>query len=376
VSGAAGALERLPIGAAVVTDEQLVAANDAFARVLRTTPDRLAGTRLGDLLAPEDAELLVRRLTADPDVAHLADPDPGDGDGDPPPAAEPAWLPVAGVAPDTAPWTGQLTVGDGVGSEAGAGCIALLVPGSPTLSISTTGQEPPLAGPDGPWDRIELDRVLSHDARGGLRGVKSFLTLLERELGDALAGQSAEFYATAASAATRTDLMLERLVALLRLSIRPLTLTPVAVEDVLLDVVTRSTDAFPGEAPALVAGSLPRVWANRTLLVEALAELVTNARKFADGPVELRLTAEQVGRWAYLCLHDDGPGVEPSLAEDAFTPFRLLQPKGRYPGVGMGLPTVRESLRAQGGHCWIDASDGPGTTVRCRLALATPDPSA
>jgi signal transduction histidine kinase len=207
--------------------------------------------------------------------------------------------------------------------------------------------------------------------------VKSFLTLLERDLGDALAGQAAEFYTTAASAATRTDLMLERLVALLRLSIRPISLAPLAVEDVLVDAVARSTEIFPGDPPGLVAGPLPMVWANRTLLVDALAELLTNARKFADGPVEVQLTADQQGRWVYLRLHDDGPGVDPDLAEDAFTPFRLLQPKGRYPGVGMGLPTVRESMRAQGGHCRIEAAPTPGpetsgTTVVIRLALATP----
>jgi hypothetical protein len=367
VSGPAGALERLPIGAAVVSSERLVAANDRFARILRTTPDRLAGMPLGDLLAPDDATELAGRITgAVREGSEVADAGPDDDE-----AAPATWMPVAGVAPDTAPWTGQLTVGEGVASEAGQGRIALLVPGHPPLEI-TPGQAPEnQPGPQGPWDRFELDRVLSHDARGGLRGVKSFLTLLERDLGDALAGQAAEFYGTAAAAAGRTDQMLERLVALLRLSIRPLTLAPVPVESVLTDAVSRSLDTFPGDEPGLVAGPLPTVWANRMLLVELLGELITNARKFADGPVDVRLTAEETGRWVELVLHDDGPGVDPDLVEDAFSPFRLLQPKGRYPGVGMGLPMVREGFRAQGGACRIESTAGPGTTVRARLALAS-----
>lgn len=360
MSGPAGALERLPVGAAVVSGDRLVAANDAFARIVRSTPDQLAGIPLPDLLAPDAADELIGRITSEGDPA---EPDADETD-------EPAWRDVAGIAPDTAPWTGQLTVGDGVASDTGPGRIALLVPGRPTLEIAPGGQPTATRGPRGSWDRFELDRVLSHDARGGLRGVKSFLTLLERDLGDNLTGQAAEFFGTAAAAATRTDQMLERLVALLRLSTRPLALAPVAIESVLVDAVGRSIETFPGEEPRLVAGSLPSVWANRTLLVEALGELLTNARKFADGPVEVHLTAELSGRWVEVLLRDDGPGVDPDLVEDAFSPFRLLQPKGRYPGVGMGLPVVRESFRAQGGACRIDPSGGPGTTVRARLALA------
>jgi signal transduction histidine kinase len=65
---------------------------------------------------------------------------------------------------------------------------------------------------------------------------------------------------------------------------------------------------------------------------------------------------------------DDGPGIEPRLAEDAFRLYRLLQPKGRYPGIGMGLPLARRRIEVQGGRLWIEAAEGRGTTVVLRLA--------
>jgi signal transduction histidine kinase len=104
--------------------------------------------------------------------------------------------------------------------------------------------------------------------------------------------------------------------------------------------------------------------------VEAVTELVTNARKFADGAVHIAIDATPIGGWTYVRLRDDGPGVEPQLAEDAFLPFRLLQPKGRFPGVGMGLPLCRQILRAHGGRCWIEALEPPGASLALRLATA------
>lgn len=339
-------VDAVPQALLVVDGTRVVAANPALGELVRRPPETLAGLDLADLLGPEDRDEVEALLGA-----------PGCPDGH--------WTPVAGRAGDGAPWIGAVRPGGPVEG----GRLLLVAPASPPIGISGEALDAIEYTRLSPWEELGLDRVISHDIRGGLRGVTSFLTLLERAAGEHLDGQAREFFDTANAAALRTDLMAERLVHLLRLTLRPVVLAPVVLGDLINDVVAASADAYAGPALSLEVGALPTVWGHPTLLVELLAELFTNARKF--GATSLVVRADDVtGGWVSLALTDDGPGVEPDLAEDAFNLFRLLQPKGRFPGVGMGLPISRVIARTHGGRCWIEPHEGPGTTVRVRLLLA------
>jgi nitrogen-specific signal transduction histidine kinase len=341
------AFDALPLGAAVLAAGRITQANPAFARVVRATPEEVAGWGLDVLLGPEEAAALI-----EPDETA-------------PPLDQ--WRPVAGIAPDGAPWIGELMLQtDGSATDG----LLVLAAAGPPLEIEG---RPPAASPvhDCPWQTFGIDRLLSHDVRGGLRGVTSFLTLLGREIGADLSGNALEYFETASAAATRTDVMTERLVALLRLSLRPAVLAPVQVRDIVDVAVARSAEAFEGPPAEVVVAELPAVWAAAGHLTDCLAELITNARKFAEAPVKVTVSLDhEVGPWVYLWVTDDGPGVDPEFAEDAFQPFRLLQPKGRFPGVGIGLTMCREIMRLQGGRCWIEPVVPPGTAVALRLARA------
>jgi hypothetical protein len=351
VSGPTGTdliFEQAPTGLALVSGGRVVAANPAFARVVRAAPAEITGWGLDVLLAPEE-------------TADLASPH------DLSPPAE-QWRPVAGIAPDGAPWIGELSLRP-QGDRPGDGVLSLAAVGPPLEIDGRADAAPPVH--DCPWRTFGIDRLLSHDVRGGLRGVTSFLTLLGREIGSGLTGHSLEYFDTASAAASRTDVMTERLVALLRLSLKPVELAPISIRTVVDDAIARSVDAFEGPAPEVEVDDIPDVWGNRALLGDCFAELITNARKFADGPVRITVALDRAaGPWVYLRLTDDGPGVDPEFAEDAFQPFRLLQPKGRYPGVGIGLTMCREIMRLHAGRCWIEPVVPPGAAVGLRLANA------
>ena len=191
-------------------------------------------------------------------------------------------LDACGQALDGAPWIGELKLG-----EAAAGttdCVGLLAAAGPPLVIEGHPAEGGERAHACPWEALELDRILSHDVLGRLRGVNSFLTLLGREVGAAPSEQASEFLETASAAGVRTDVMVERLVTLLRLT-RGRSPCATPLDDVVNRAVARSIDQFAGPTPALIVTSLPDVWASRDLLVECVTELVTNARKFAEDEV-------------------------------------------------------------------------------------------
>lgn len=336
-------LAALPFGAAHILDGVFTVVNERFAAVVAGGVAELVGACAADLLAPEALD----RAFAPPD---------SDG-------GARSWVPISGIGGDGAPWTAHA-----LWSPTGPGDDGVLLVEPAEAPVHVPGRPEPVAPVERHMAVPGLDGVLSHDVRGGLRGANSFLLLLERALGDGLADPAPEYLATARASASRTDLMVSRLVHLLRSAHRPVSLAPVGLDGVAEAARARSERARDLEVQ-LDPG--PLVWADPEALAEAVAEVLDNAATFAAGSGPVRMSwAPSVGPWSYLEVRDRGPGIAADLTEAAFRPFRLLQPKGRFPGVGMGLPICRALITAQGGACWFGTSDDPGTTMVIRLATA------
>jgi signal transduction histidine kinase len=342
-------LDALPLGAALVDGGRFVAVNARFAAVACTSADHLTDAPVSDLVAPQDATLLDPGVSID--QAERA----------------PGWHHIAGLGPDGAPWVGEVLVAAAV--EGGGPRLVLLEPSPFDLVVSGRPPPPPrFAGAN----RLELDRLLSHDVRGGLRGVNSFLTLLARELDLDGPSSAADYLATARGAAARTDTMVERLVTLLRARRGSYRLETVAVADLVAGAARQAAEQVGCAVPVQVDPVLTAVWCDPVAGQQVLAELLTNAAKFSGGDggaVTVELAGVR-GGWMDLWVRDQGPGVDPEFCEDAFAVFRLLQPKGRFPGVGAGLALCRALMAAQGGRCWIEPSRPPGTLVGLRFAAA------
>ncbi len=93
------------------------------------------------------------------------------------------------------------------------------------------------------------------------------------------------------------------------------------------------------------------------LLRRALRNLLENARRYADGPVDV--TVRRQGSRVEVRVCDRGPGVPASERERIFEPFyRLRGASERDGGVGLGLALVRSI--AQRHHGAIRCEDNPG----------------
>lgn len=97
---------------------------------------------------------------------------------------------------------------------------------------------------------------------------------------------------------------------------------------------------------------------------QALVNLVLNAIEAVSGSairqVTIRLAASEPS--ALVDVIDSGPGVSPAIREKLFEPFATTRPDG----VGLGLATARDLVRALGGD--IELLEGKGSTCfRVRL---------
>jgi len=108
------------------------------------------------------------------------------------------------------------------------------------------------------------------------------------------------------------------------------------------------------------------VSADRTLLEQALANMVDNA--FTHGAGRVTLTAEQRNGSAELHVRDEGGGFPPDFLNQAFERFSRAQ-KTTAKGSGLGLAIVETIAEAHDGRAGAANAPGGGTDVWLALTV-------
>jgi len=70
---------------------------------------------------------------------------------------------------------------------------------------------------------------------------------------------------------------------------------------------------------------------------------------------------------------DNGIGITPEDQARLFTPFVRLHGVEEYPGVGLGLATVRKAMELTGGHVGVTSVPGAVSTFWIELSLGGKD---
>lgn len=107
-------------------------------------------------------------------------------------------------------------------------------------------------------------------------------------------------------------------------------------------------------------------------LERVIANLLDNARKYADGATAI--TLRRAGDKLQIVVEDRGPGISPEQRETIFDRFARGEEAGRRGGdrgVGLGLALVAEHVRLHDGRVWVgDRADGePGSAFVVELPV-------
>jgi PAS domain S-box-containing protein len=107
-------------------------------------------------------------------------------------------------------------------------------------------------------------------------------------------------------------------------------------------------------------------------LKQVLINLVVNGRDALGegGTLTVRVLDDEAGPGFEVV--DDGPGIEPAILEDVFTPFFTT----KEAGTGLGLSIVRKIVAQHGGTIDISSAPGKGTRVVVRLQRALDEGAA
>ncbi len=133
-----------------------------------------------------------------------------------------------------------------------------------------------------------------------------------------------------------------------------------------------------GDGPVPVTVDLPdepvRIMGHLEALERVIRNLVVNAQDAAvmgnpdapPTPVEVCLTPLTSG--AEIRVLDRGTGIAPKLLTRIWEPEFTTKRKG----TGIGLPLVRQAVRAHGGEVWAGNREGGGAEFRVRLPITPP----
>ena len=117
------------------------------------------------------------------------------------------------------------------------------------------------------------------------------------------------------------------------------------------------------------AGEAVGRW-DRLRVEQVFTNLLTNAMKYAPGPIEISVGSD--GGVARLAIRDHGPGIAPQDQQRIFLPFERAVSYLNASGFGLGLYIVRQIVDAHGGAVRLDSAPGRGTTFVVELPLAPP----
>ena len=201
-----------------------------------------------------------------------------------------------------------------------------------------------------------LARSRIHDARAVTAAMDAALHALGRSGGDpavtsALSDQVAHLRDTLTSAPTAG-------------------LEPIGIAQALLQASPFAT--LHGIALLHEAPDDAVVMANRDQLLAILQNLIDNARKYAPGSPVL-ITCEPAGPYLKMAVEDQGPGLTPAEAEQAFLPGVR---RGDAQGYGMGLAIARSLAEGMHGSLWYEPRAGRGARFVLKLPRAVDSPAA
>ncbi|WP_119679348.1 PAS domain S-box protein [Indioceanicola profundi] len=216
---------------------------------------------------------------------------------------------------------------------------------------------------------------VAHDLRAPLRSMRGFSQALVEDYGEALDETARDYLARIGDSASRMDMLIQDLLAYARISREELTLVPVFTGQAVAEAL-RQLDAFIRESGARITvdDPLPMVVAHRGVLVQVLANLISNAVKFVPlgRQPEVRIRAED-GPRVRLWVEDNGIGIAPEHQARIFQVFQRLHGMTEYPGTGIGLAIVRRGVERMGGEAGVESQPGGGSRFWVELAGGNDD---
>jgi PAS domain S-box-containing protein len=209
--------------------------------------------------------------------------------------------------------------------------------------------------------------AVSHDLRAPLRLMKGYSQALQEDLGPRLAPEDHASLDQIIDASRHMSELIDGILVLSRATRADLERTWVDLGNLAGLVRQELEAAEPGRDVRWDIEGHLRAWGDPRLLAVVLRNLLGNAWKYTAGREALIRFRGSGGRFT---VEDNGAGFTMDQAGKLFHPFQRLHRQDEFPGLGIGLATVKRIITRHGGSLEARARPGEGAAFTFTL----PDP--
>lgn len=216
-------------------------------------------------------------------------------------------------------------------------------------------------------------QALTHDLRAPARIIQSFAEALIEDKGEALDEESRRYLERIRFAASQMTELVDALLTFGRLEHETKGPRPVSLLDVLQSSLRSLAEEIDARQAQVVVGEdLPVVQGDSALLKSTLTNLISNAMKFVPPGTRPRVTvsADRHDHGCRVAVGDNGIGISSDDQARLFSPFVRLHGEEEYPGIGLGLSTVRKAVELMGGSLGIESAPEGGSVFWFELPCA------
>jgi signal transduction histidine kinase len=220
--------------------------------------------------------------------------------------------------------------------------------------------------------RSEFVSIVSHEFRTPLTGIQGFSEIMRDE--EMTPAQTREYAGDINRDARRLARLITDMLDLDRMESGQMTFNAEPVD--FNRIVAETAAQFRLSADDHPIGldldtQLPLLMGDADRLTQVVNNLVSNAMKYSPngGAVELRTVRSESS--VTLTVRDHGTGIPADMLEAIFDRYsRVLTSETRgVPGIGLGLPIVRQIVQLCDGKVWATSELGQGAVLHVELPL-------
>jgi signal transduction histidine kinase len=214
-------------------------------------------------------------------------------------------------------------------------------------------------------------QAMSHDLRASVRAVTMFAEAVAASDGDRLSQEGKQDLERIGWASEEMRELIDSLLNFSRLGRGEVLYQPVDLRAYIESCLRNLQGEIRSrQATVKIKGKARMIQADPTLLKIALTNLLSNAIKFVPAGVqpEITVSASVKRDLCRIVIDDNGIGISEENRQRIFLPFVRIYSEQDFPGIGLGLPSVRKAVELMGGRVGVESKPGRGSRFWIELS--------
>jgi signal transduction histidine kinase/ligand-binding sensor domain-containing protein len=203
---------------------------------------------------------------------------------------------------------------------------------------------------------------ISHDLRAPLRAIVGYSDILKEDFHEKLDDEGKRLLSVVQNNALRMSSLIDDLLEFSKLGRKGLQKIEIDTEKFLEKIINEISASTPHKADIRL-GSLPLIYADKSLFSQVWINLISNAIKYSankETPI-VEIGSDTKENEIIFYIKDNGAGFNMNYVDRLFGVFQRLHGT-EFPGTGVGLALVKRIIDKHGGRIWADAKENEGAT--------------